>query len=326
MDPASVVGIIGVVGQIIKAIYQYGDGISECRSEVARLRAELFGIQAALTQVERDLTSTCADGSSSLASPNLRSQDSCRVLEEARLLLVPLAETLSEGISRADRLAKRLSWPFKRQQMQDIATHLERLKTYFILAATNDTLQATKETAASLESLRLSMEEVKRSENQRVVETEAYEWLDPFDTNSTHNAALSAHLDGTSGWFLDDVLSNWLLEDSQVLWLRGRPGSGKTCLMAASVARYVAVRSHCRTSLIICYLQNGRQHKERHYCLLLLLFQSLSIARASDHHHIAYWPAISARFSGARSHCQFLSQISDIAQRSACESRHFGFD
>lgn len=37
MDPANVIGVIGVVAQTIKLIYQYGDSVAECKAEVARL-------------------------------------------------------------------------------------------------------------------------------------------------------------------------------------------------------------------------------------------------------------------------------------------------
>lgn len=271
MDPANVIGIIGVIGQIIKTTYEYGDGVLECKTEVARLRAELFGMQAALNQIERDLSSTSENDLGPLASTNLKSQESCQVLEEARALLEPLAESLKEGISRTDRLTKRLAWPFKRQHVQDIASHLERFKTYFILAATTDTLQATRDTAESLRRLHVSIESLKVSERQKYLESEAYRWLDTYDSSPAHNAALSAHMEGTNTWFLDGVLSDFFLGEMRVLWLTGRSGSGKTCMMAASVSRYVVARVRGCFTLI-----NGRsQNDERvtiETCGLFLLF------------------------------------------------------
>ena len=151
MDPANVIGILGVVGQIIKTIYQYSDGVAECRAEVARLRVELFGMQAALKQVEWGLQSSVA-GLGTFASPNLHSEESCQVLEEAPNLLLPLAKAFDEGITRSSQLAKRLLWPLKRQNVQDIATHLERLKTYFTLAATNDSQRRPRRRCSRFES------------------------------------------------------------------------------------------------------------------------------------------------------------------------------
>lgn len=180
--------------------------------------------------------------STSLASSNLTAPESLRVLEDTRELLAPVSQSLTEGISRANRLAKRLVWPLKRQRVYDIATHLERSKTYFILAATNDTLQATRETAESLQKLHVSLEDIHVSAEQRALESSALRWLDPYDPNPTHDAALSARMNGTSNWFLVGVLNDWLLRESQMLWLTGQPGSGKTCLMAASVEKYVRIR------------------------------------------------------------------------------------
>jgi hypothetical protein len=85
MDPISVLGVIGVVAQITQAIYDYGDAVLECKNEVAYLRSELFGMQAALTQIEQDLTLASKDGSHTLASPNLQSPQSLKILDETRL-------------------------------------------------------------------------------------------------------------------------------------------------------------------------------------------------------------------------------------------------
>ncbi len=77
MDPASVIGVIGVVAQITQAIYAYGDAVGECRTEVAQLRCELFGMQAALTQMQQDLTLLQKDGGST-ASPSSLYAPQCR--------------------------------------------------------------------------------------------------------------------------------------------------------------------------------------------------------------------------------------------------------
>lgn len=115
------IGVIGVVLQITKTIYAYGDAVLEYKNEVARLRSELFGMHAALTQIEQDLSLVGKDGRHTLASPNLKSPQFRQMLDETHTILEQLANTLQEDISRSRRLARRIIWPLKRPQMQDLA-------------------------------------------------------------------------------------------------------------------------------------------------------------------------------------------------------------
>jgi hypothetical protein len=173
MDPASVIGVIGVVLQITKTIYAYGDAVLEYKNEVARLRSELFGMHAALTQIEQDLSLVGKDGRHTLASPNLESPQFRQMLDETHTILEQLANTLQEDISRSRRLARRIIWPLKRPQIQDWATHLERLKSFFILATIRDTLEATRDIQLSIQALRQSIQDIQQSKEEQTLYMDA---------------------------------------------------------------------------------------------------------------------------------------------------------
>ncbi|KAJ6779748.1 hypothetical protein PWT90_09593 [Aphanocladium album] len=234
MDPASVIGIIGVVAQITEAIYNYGDAIREYKTEVAQLRSELFGMQAALTQIEQDLTLGQANGT---ASTNLSSPQCQIMLNETRLVLQDLAATLKDGLSKGQILKKRLVWPLKRPKVQALATHLERLKTFFILAATRESLQAAEDLQSSVNTLQESVDEIQQTQQEEAIYLEAMKCLAPCDSRSAHAGAASSRLVGTNSWFLDEPFREWLSGTSALLWVKGKPGSGKTCLISACADR-----------------------------------------------------------------------------------------
>ncbi|THY15623.1 ankyrin repeat protein [Aureobasidium pullulans] len=233
MDPASVIGVIGVVLQITKTIYAYGDAVLEYKNEVARLRSELFGMYAALTRIEQDLSLVGKDGRHTLASPNLKSPQFRQMLDETHTILEQLANTLQEGISRSRRLARRIIWPLKRPQMQDLTTHLERLKSFFILATIRDTLEGTRDIQLSIQALRQSFQDIQQSRKEQTLYMDATRWLNPADSQSIHTAASSARLDGTNSWFITGPFDDWVSGTSPLLWLNGKPGSGKTCSTVA---------------------------------------------------------------------------------------------
>ncbi|THX47690.1 ankyrin repeat protein [Aureobasidium pullulans] len=270
MDPASVIGVIGVVLQITKTIYAYGDAVLEYKNEVARLRSELFGMHAALTQIEQDLSLVGNDGRHTLASPNLKSLQLRQMLDETHTILEQLANTLQEDISRSRRLARRIIWPLKRPQIQDLATHLERLKSFFILATIRDTLEATRDIQLSIQALRQSIQDIQQSKEEQTLYMDAIRWLNPGDPQSIHTAASSARLDGTNSWFITGPFDNWVSGTSPLLWLNGKPGSGKTCLTAACVHKLQQKR--CAVAYFYCSY-NDLSSQEPHRILSSLIVQ-----------------------------------------------------
>lgn len=237
MDPASIVGVVGVAGQILKTIHHYAEGVSDYGDEVAGLRVELFCLKSALTQIDPNALPTTAD-------------EFCKMLDEAHFLLQTLADILQNEASRARELARRLIWPLKKQHVRDLTARLERIKTYFILVATNDTRDAARVAASTLNMLYKSVEELKTTEADKSRDSAISTWLTTFDSHTAHSAASLTRLENTNTWFLDGTLTEWASSgNGSLLWLRGKPGSGKTCIAAASVSRYVTgPRSHIKPS------------------------------------------------------------------------------
>lgn len=242
MDPASVIGVIGVVVQVTQAIYNYGDAVKECKTEVAQLRCELFGLQAALMQIEQDLKFSQENYTRIVVSPNLHSPQSQEMLNETRRVLTTLASTLAGDSSWSKSLAKRIIWPLKRTQVQTLAAHLERLKTFFILAATQDSLLVAQDIRFSVDALHQSVQEIQKTQQENHIYLEAMKWFAPCDHNIAHVTASSSRFPGTSAWFLDEAFNEWAFGTGPFLWLNGKPGSGKTCLMSACTDRYAVLQ------------------------------------------------------------------------------------
>ncbi|KAH9018556.1 hypothetical protein EDB85DRAFT_2294467 [Lactarius pseudohatsudake] len=64
---------------------------------------------------------------------------------------------------------------------------------------------------------------------------ESRSWLSPPDPSSNYNIARDIHQDGTATWFCEaSVFAEWNAKGS-LLWIHGKPGSGKTILMSTIV-------------------------------------------------------------------------------------------
>ncbi|KAM3427845.1 hypothetical protein MY4824_009198 [Beauveria thailandica] len=262
MELASVIRVIDVVTEVTQAIYVYGNGIKECRTEVAQLRCELFGMQAALTQMEQDLKFMQENRSTHfVTSSNLQSPQCQDMLDETHLVLGKLAETLRTGPSRTRQLTTKLTWPLKRPQVQALATHLERLKTFFILAVTRDSLQSTQDMQCSVDAIFQSVQELQQTQEKEAVYLDAMKWLAPSDPSIAHATASSCRLAGTNSWFLNKTFRDWASGTAPFLWLKGNPGSGKTCLLSACADRLL--QSGCLVTYFYCSYNDSSSQEPR---------------------------------------------------------------
>ncbi|KAL9087298.1 MAG: hypothetical protein Q9159_003718 [Coniocarpon cinnabarinum] len=291
MDPATAIGLISAIGEIVHAIYAYGTAVKEASKEIARLRSELFGLKAALEQIASDIhgqfsqlslndsvepsaqaasgqnLGSTADSSalhlsrsdtlysqstdrtlvndgttqsdfSPFLSPILNSEETARTFEDAKKLLDELAKALgSQPRTRVGRIVQRAAWPLKKAETDRIADHLERLKTYFILAVTSDNLSVCRQVYWEVRALRRDVEDQAMQTDLQALRRDAADWLSPVEPYIFQSRLISNRLKGTGEWFVRGHLVPWLSGDKvgreQLIWLKGKPGSGKSTLFSA---------------------------------------------------------------------------------------------
>jgi len=70
------------------------------------------------------------------------------------------------------------------------------------------------------------MQHVKQNQLRRDI----HKWLSPPDPSTNHNIACATHHKGTATWFLEgNIFQEWKTTGS-LLWIYGKPGSGKSIL------------------------------------------------------------------------------------------------
>lgn len=194
MDPLSITGSVVAIGQIIKAIYDYGSAVKDAQFEIARLRSELFGLKAALEHISWSMNSraderandnfpkmstdekmlllqvssdsvqsrldrftpcTPVAKSSPFWSPLLETEETANTLRDAKEILQRLAKALGEPHNgRKVHVLQRVTWPLKRSETGKLADSLERIKTYLVLATTSDNYSVCQQVCAEVKALR----------------------------------------------------------------------------------------------------------------------------------------------------------------------------
>jgi hypothetical protein len=225
MDPVSVVGLIGVVQQLTICISQYVIAAKGARKEINRLCSELFALKGALEHISLNVD---ALGDSPIFNT---AEFTGITLATAQILRELQVKLDAKGSVR--RALQALTWPLKKDEIADYMQRLERLKTYYVVATTTNSLDLCREIYLEVQSLSKTLKtQVDDTFRQAVVQ-----WLAPFDPSVLHEKLLAAHEDRTGEWFLNSALRDWTAGGPTVLWVQGKPGIGKSTLLSAAIDR-----------------------------------------------------------------------------------------
>ncbi|KAI9435161.1 hypothetical protein H4582DRAFT_2080077 [Lactarius indigo] len=132
-----------------------------------------------------------------------------------------------------------------------------------------------------MQQIASDINKIKRDRLQR----ESRTWLTPPDPSPNYNIAREIHQDGTATWFCEgSVFAEWNTKGS-LLWINGKPGSGKTILMSAIIREIDRMRKAGLALMAYFFFDfKDTQKQHRRDLLSSLLFQ-LS-ARSDACHHI----------------------------------------
>ncbi|KAH9957784.1 hypothetical protein BC827DRAFT_1157101 [Russula dissimulans] len=74
------------------------------------------------------------------------------------------------------------------------------------------------------------------------------EWLCPPDPSINHNTARQAHHEGSAEWFIheNNTFAQWKSSTGSLLWIYGKPGSGKTILSSSIIEEITRI---CKAGL-----------------------------------------------------------------------------
>ncbi|KAH9172311.1 hypothetical protein EDB89DRAFT_1886149, partial [Lactarius sanguifluus] len=106
------------------------------------------------------------------------------------------------------------------------------------------------------------------------------QWLSPPDPSTNYNIGLRDLHEATATWFLEArIFQDWHSAGS-LLWIHGKPGSGKSVLCSAIIQHILSLRHGGRASVAYFYFDFRDDNKKHHHNLLpslLIQFAAHSI-------------------------------------------------
>ena len=324
MDPASIVGLTVAIQQLISYSFKLGRAIhaaGEAKRDISKLCSELLALKAALEHVQLDLDQDFSLESEVSKDESTTIGPSIFATPEFKAMVSSTDEALKELLAKMDlksgkfkSLKQKLSWVLFKDDVRDGIARLERAKGWFILATTTENSLICKETYVKICSVdqRLQLQEqqqerIYNSALRKSVET----WLAPYSPRFSLENLLETYRRETGSWFLNSILTDWLdQETTPILWLRAKPGSGKTILMSASVERMQARNSESGEARGIAYFfcsftdQNTQEPKNILGSFLVQLCEACP----------SYWAEVEGQYQGLKQSLQQEPKRLDIVE------------
>ena len=239
---ASLASVLEISGKIVTAGYGYISKVAHAPSRMRMVLSEVSSVDLVLGRLEEYSAHQPASGSSSILytlSRNGVFKDCTEVLKKIDgTVQTCMAESEAQSSKHEVKaFMKRVIWPMKEKETEDILGHLDRLRSILSDAIAQDS-------AASLQRLEDTTQELHQTTTKMAnshFHAELMAWLCPYrgDPFDNYSAALKRRQPGTGAWLTTSKdFGTWSQQSHGVFWLRGLPGCGKTVL-TSTVVEYI---------------------------------------------------------------------------------------
>ena len=239
---ASLASLLEISGKIVTAGYGYISKVAHVPSRMRMVSSEVSSVDLVLGRLEEYSAHQSGSGSTSILytlSRNGVFKDCTEVLKKIDgTVQTCMAESEAQSSKREVKaFMKRVVWPIKEKETEEILGHLDRLRSILSDAIVQDS-------AASLQRLEDTTQYLHQTTTKMAnshFHAELMAWVCPYrgDPFDNYSAALKRRQPGTGAWLTtSEDFETWSQRDHGVFWLRGLPGCGKTVL-TSTVVEYI---------------------------------------------------------------------------------------
>ncbi|EMD33581.1 hypothetical protein CERSUDRAFT_125879 [Gelatoporia subvermispora B] len=277
----AILGAVGILLEAIKNVSESYDSLVELLGCVSSFldRLKIYSNGPSITSMKPMLLKILTEVISILALATAEVKQS-RLNKYVQKLLGDT--TVEDALRKLNRLTSK----------EALTVEAETLDATYRLLKALDTLMQTG--AVATDKLLAAISELDRhvanigqiekdiNDMKRDAMGEKYRrWLSPPDPSTNHNTAVESHQDGTSTWFIEgDVLAEWKTTGS-LLWIHGKPGSGKSILCSA-VIEDINRTWLAQPDIILAYFYCDFRDTAKQHVRSILAHILVSIAANSD--------------------------------------------
>ncbi|KAH9044932.1 hypothetical protein EDB83DRAFT_1563086 [Lactarius deliciosus] len=180
------------------------------------------------------------------------------------------------AIELAEVLVKVVVELVGRTDIEDALKRLENLIQEEHRMATAQVLRDTSGLKDDVETVRITVQQIADNTDEvkwEQIQQSVRKWFSPPDPSTNHNIACEAFHERTATWFFEgNMFMDWMSIGS-LLWIHGKPGSGKSVLCSAIIQRIIEFRKTKPASLAYFYFDFRDKDKQnvRNFVTSLLI-------------------------------------------------------
>ncbi|KAF7506336.1 hypothetical protein GJ744_011909 [Endocarpon pusillum] len=278
MDPLSISASIAAVLTLTGTVIQYLNNLKGAPKDRERILLELCNVNGMLYMLQDQAEQAQQADSWSLTLQSLNMPNG--PIKQFKTALERLAKRMApvEGLGK---VTKAITWPFQKEEINEILNSIERQKTLFNLARQNDHIALSKAIKGDIARLRSTVGEVDKNVARLQIDSHhetIRRWLAAPDPSINYNKALRDRHARTGTWFIESkIFADWKSVPALFLCLYGIPGCGKTILSSTILED---VLDHCslKPDLAVLYFYfdfndiEKQQHEKMIHSLIVQLY------------------------------------------------------
>ncbi|KAF8497412.1 hypothetical protein F5888DRAFT_281664 [Russula emetica] len=159
-----------------------------------------------------------------------------------------------------------------RNDVEDALKRLDKLTQEEARMAMAEMLKITRGVDGNVKVLMDDGKEEKRKQMRR----DLHSWLSPPDSSTNHNISRNAHHEGTATWFFQGGIYKEWRSTPSLLWVHGKPGSGKSVLCSGIIEDIKSLRETGSACLPYFYCDFRDENKQSRRNLVLSILSQLA--------------------------------------------------
>lgn len=273
---ASIIALLQLSGTVIGYLKDVKDASKDCTNillEISSTSSLLHALNDLFTRNET-LGSQIA-AARSLAVPN-------GPLDQFKSVLERLSEKISPvvGFKKATRA---LTWSFKKDEVKELLSTIERLKSLFSLALQNDNVNLSRGMEADL--VEIKREVLLQGQQSRLADDiDTLKWITATKPTEAHLRVRERRLAGTGQWLLEKPeFIAWRDEEQagSILWCHGIPGAGKTVMSSIVIDHLNEKFAGQNVGAVYFYCDFNNPQSQSAVNILACLLKQLALANSS---------------------------------------------
>ncbi|KAI0263284.1 hypothetical protein BC834DRAFT_1034112, partial [Gloeopeniophorella convolvens] len=145
--------------------------------------------------------------------------------------------------------------------IEDALQRMDRLTQEEHQVVVAQTYSNTEEIKSGLQRVLDNQDSTKQDDMQSRYRT----WLDPPDPSTNHILACKGHHAGTSAWFLEGPIFEAWRKAGSLMWIHGKPGSGKSVLCSTIIQELERLHSEELDVIVAYFYFDFRDSKKQDF-------------------------------------------------------------